>query len=366
MPPVGPRRGGVEDKGPRLACISPIRSSTSAGSRGQPCPEVTIVTQDKARKSAARRRMAETGEAYAAARRLAGLDQAGQAESASGPESVPVPVPDESDPDDSAADSVVCAGESSDGIGGRPLGDGGSVGDSGAGGGEAAGGGTVSTNAKPAKSRSRVLTPEERFRREAAAAGMPRSEIRIRLAAHRAHTEAARAREVADDAEARAVRAEELAEIAQEEADEAQEWAEDEQDARLARERADELHRATDLAWDQADKAEETAIEAEDQAQLAQERLEAALGRRAMPAPKPMVALPGHLPPLPAVPLLLALPGIAPKLPDMEPLEVPPPVPVLPPVPEPRPLRLPPRALLPRGGQRRLPPGYPPAPGTRR
>jgi hypothetical protein len=343
MPPVGPRRGGVDDKGPRLACNSPIRSSTSAGSRGQTCPEATIVTHDKARKSAARRRMAETGEAYAAARRLMEpgqpwLEEEGADQKASAGESAVGAA--------QGTDSAPAPDDDGDGIS-RTDSD------------------ERDKHESLAKPRTKALTPEERFRREAAAAGMPRSEIRIRLAAHRAHAEAARSRDRAAEAEAQAVRAEEQAEIAQEEADQAQEW-DEEEEARTAQEHADEMHRATDLAWDHADRAEEAAIEAEDQAQLAQERLEAALGRRAMPAPKPMVALPGHLPPLPAVPLLLALPGIAPKLPDVEPLEVPPPTPALPPVPEPRPLRLPPRALPPRGGQRRLPPGYPPAPGARR
>src|ERR1700691_4560188 len=62
--------GGNEDKGPRLGCLilswhdrSPWRADA-----GRLAREETIMTQDKARKIAARQRMSETGEPYSVAR----------------------------------------------------------------------------------------------------------------------------------------------------------------------------------------------------------------------------------------------------------------------------------------------------------
>src|SRR5438132_1321318 len=66
--PTGPRHGGHEDKGPRLACVF-VMSFAQASRRGPTRREEMIMTRNKARKTAARHRMAQTGEPYSVARK---------------------------------------------------------------------------------------------------------------------------------------------------------------------------------------------------------------------------------------------------------------------------------------------------------
>src|SRR5580693_7687172 len=150
---------------------SPVRSCTLAGRRGRSRREETIVTRDKAHKTAIRERMAATGEPYSEARRML-LDPA------AGPPGAPVP----EDPAIPAA--------------GFPE------------------------------------TPEERYAREAAAAGMPSAAVAaqgILCAAQdmadRAQERPNRERQAADEARARADAAEEAAERAEEQAELAEEAA---------------------------------------------------------------------------------------------------------------------------------------------
>ncbi|HXL88772.1 MAG TPA: hypothetical protein VN969_07315 [Streptosporangiaceae bacterium] len=64
----GPRRGGDEDKGPRLACI--LQSGHALGEQTRAdSPREMIMTRNKAQKAVTRQRMAETGEPYTVARR---------------------------------------------------------------------------------------------------------------------------------------------------------------------------------------------------------------------------------------------------------------------------------------------------------
>src|SRR6185312_10970878 len=67
--PATARAGdGDEDKGPRLAGFLRHAIHPMAGRRGPTRREAMIMTQDKARKAAARQRMAQTGEPYSVAR----------------------------------------------------------------------------------------------------------------------------------------------------------------------------------------------------------------------------------------------------------------------------------------------------------
>src|SRR5450755_2506231 len=138
----GPRRGGDEDKGLRLAVFSPgheprytVRSFILASRRGQSRREEMIMTQNKAQKAAARQRMAQTGEPYSVARRATAAGTA---------------LPD----DPGAVDGPAAIGAT----------------------GAAEG----------------PLSPEEQYAREAEAAGLSAAEIEARLAAFRGQeTEAA-------------------------------------------------------------------------------------------------------------------------------------------------------------------------------
>jgi len=221
-PPAGPRRGGNEDKGLRLAGFFVMCSLALAGRRGPTRREEMIMTSNKAQKTAARQRMAQTGEPYSVARHAVSAG----------------------DPEPEAAPSARAAGT------------------------------------EPSE-----LSPEEQYAQEARAAGVPAAEIDAQLARFRdreatedRELEAAglvrraeQARAVADRLEESAERAEERADLAQEGAELAQEWA-DEQEQDRAVERAGELSAQAELARERAERAQEAAGRAEEQAGRAEEQ----------------------------------------------------------------------------------------------
>lgn len=121
------------------------------------------------------------------------------------------------------------------------------------------------------------LTAEERYAREAEAAGIPAAQIEAQRAAFQAQERADRMREAADlarqradQAEEAADQAEERAELAHEAADLARDWA-DEAEQGQAQARAEQAQRAADEARGRADQADEAADEAAERAELAQE-----------------------------------------------------------------------------------------------
>ena len=132
---------------------------------------------------------------------------------------------------------------------------------------------------------SAEITPEERYAREAEAAGVPAAEIEARLAGFRAQEAAdwaqraaEQARELAERAEQDADRAEERADLAQEAAELAQGWA-DEPEQDQALERASRMQQAAEQARERAERAAEAADRAEEQADLAQEAADEAAER---------------------------------------------------------------------------------------
>ncbi|HXP19874.1 MAG TPA: alanine-zipper protein [Streptosporangiaceae bacterium] len=176
------------------------------------------MTQNKAQKTAARRRMAETGEPYSVARRAAEHE----------------PVAD------------VAAGSPSAGQAAAPRGD-----------------AWYASMAEEAG----ISVAEFRAQEQAA---------NLQDAAGQAQERAERAQERADQAEEAAMMAQEAADLAMEAADMTEEWA-DEHEQERARRRADQAQEAADkaqaaaeLAQEQADEAQEAADEAEEAAEEAQ------------------------------------------------------------------------------------------------
>jgi hypothetical protein len=187
------------------------------------------MTKDKARKTAVRQRMAETGEPYSVARQATGAVDG------------EVPEPAFAGPDPGALGS--------------------------------------------AESRPHGLSPEEQYAREAAAAGRAPEQVEAEMAVFRlqeradqAQESARRARDQASEAEAAIDAADERADLARETADEADDWADAaelsraweriEQDAEQARQRAEAALAAADAAAEQADLAQEAADRA---AEIAEE-----------------------------------------------------------------------------------------------
>jgi hypothetical protein len=193
------------------------------------------MTQDKARKSAARQRMAQTGEPYSVARRAV---QAG----ADAGEAPPSPRDQVPDPGDTALpDPATTMAES------------GSDWD--------------------------ALTPEEQYALEAAEAGVSAADFEADLSAFRIADLAEQAQRAADEARERAERVRELADRAEEVASEAEDQAgladeeaelamyeDDPRAQQTAQERADRAEQAAEQARERADAAEEQAVEAEEQA----------------------------------------------------------------------------------------------------
>jgi hypothetical protein len=201
--PAGPRHGGHEDKGLRLACVF-VMSFAQASRRGPTRREEMIMTRNKAQKTAARHRMAQTGEPYSVARK------ATQARAES-------PVVHET------AEVQPVVRETPE---------------------------------------ERYVREAEEAGVPAAELDALRATFLATDRAGQLRQAADQARERADQAEEGAVRAEERAELAQEAADVAQDWVgEDEQ--QLAQERADQLRQAADQARERADEAEEAADQAE-------------------------------------------------------------------------------------------------------
>jgi hypothetical protein len=168
-----------------------------------------IMTSDKARKTAVRQRMAETGEPYSVARRAA--------------QSAEAPPPGAAGP--SAQD----------------------------------------------------LSPDERYAREAEAAGRTAAQVETETLVFRAQERADRmqaaaelAREHADAAEEDAAEAAEHAELAREALDQAAGWA-DEAELGQARAIAERADAAAERARARADAAEDTAMAAEERAEMAQD-----------------------------------------------------------------------------------------------
>jgi hypothetical protein len=189
-----------------------------AGRRGQPRQEEMIMTQDKARKTAIRRRMAETGEPYSVARNVIGT---------------------------------------------------------------AIGAGPVAAEEAAEDPNFLEITAEEdyasRYAREAEEAGMPPAELQARVAAVQAQERADRAQDAADRGLDRAdraveaaVQAEDRADQAGEEAEPAVEWASEAEQER-AEERAGRMQDAAERARELADVAEADADEAQDRADEARE-----------------------------------------------------------------------------------------------
>src|SRR5262249_45410689 len=141
---------------------------------GRPAGKEMTVTRNKARKTAARQRMAQTGEPYSVARRAAGT------------------------PGEAAPDAAGTGTAPEDAASGTPA----------------------------AQQGAGEITPEERYAREAEAAGVPAAEIEARLAGFRAQEAADWAQRSAEQARELAERAEEAADRAEERADLAQEAAE--------------------------------------------------------------------------------------------------------------------------------------------
>src|SRR5450755_3656165 len=205
----GPRRGGDEDKGLRLAVFSPgheprytVRSFILASRRGQSRREEMIMTQNKAQKAAARQRMAQTGEPYSVARRATAGDH--------------IPPEGPLSPEEQYAREAEAAGLS-----------------------------TAETEAHTAA-------------------------FRVQEAADRARYAAEQARDLADRAEGTAEQAEQRAMQAQEAAEQAEEWA-DQAELERMQARAGVLQEASEQAREQADRAEEMAEAAEERAEMAQD-----------------------------------------------------------------------------------------------
>jgi hypothetical protein len=214
--PTGPRHGGHEDKGLRLACVF-VMSFAQASRRGPARREEMIMTRNKAQKTAARHRMAQTGDPYSVARKAT----------------------------QARADSPVVH---------------------------------ETPEVQPAVRETpdeRYVREAEEAGVPAAELDALRATF---LAADRAgqlRQAADQAREWADQAEEAADEAEERAELAQEAAEVAQDWVgEDEQ--QLAQERADRLRQAADQARERADEAEDAADEAEEAADEAEMRADEA------------------------------------------------------------------------------------------
>src|ERR1022692_434844 len=85
-PPAGPRRRWQRGQGSPTRVHRPVRSCIQAGRRGQTRREDMIMTQDKARKTAARQRMADTGEPYSVAMRAVQPGQPDPVEAGQDPE----------------------------------------------------------------------------------------------------------------------------------------------------------------------------------------------------------------------------------------------------------------------------------------
>jgi hypothetical protein len=230
------------------------------------------MTQDKARKAAARQRMTQTGEPYSVARRavradaedretLAGAEQPGPGRPGA---DLPVPGP------------------------GRPVTT------------------PAGSSASPDPDWD-TLTPEELYAREAAEAGVGPEQAAANLDAFRIRELAEQARRVADDARDRADRARERADREEEAAGEAEDRAGlADEEAELAmeaggpraeqrsRELADRAQEAADQARERADAAEEAAGEAEGQADELEELAAAYAERASQPGPAGRRGSPGH------------------------------------------------------------------------
>ena len=230
------------------------------------------MTQDKARKAAARQRMTQTGEPYSVARRavqanaedhepLAAAEQPGPGRP--GPD---VPVPGQDLPVITRAGSSAAPDPDWD-----------------------------------------TLTPEELYAREAAEAGVGPDQAAANLDAFRIRELAEQAQRVADDARERADRARERADREEEAAgeaedraglaDEAAELAMEAGDPRAeqrGQELADRAQEAADQARERADAAEEAAGEAEEQADELEELAAAYAERASQPGPADRHGSPGH------------------------------------------------------------------------
>lgn len=240
------------------------------------------MTQNKARKAAARQRMTQTGEPYSVARRAVQADaDDGEQHAYAGLPGPSQPGPSQPGPGGPVPDVPVTG---QDGPGATPLGSG----------------------AAP-ESGWDALTPEELYAREAAEAGVGPEQAAANLDSFRIREVAEQARKVADDARERADRARERADreedsageaedragVADEEAELAME-AGDPHAGHPAQERADRAQEAADQARERADAAEEAAGEAEEEADELEELASAYAERASQPASAGRHDPPGH------------------------------------------------------------------------